>query len=95
MDVAPWEEAIGRVQAALGRLETALEKRLRQDAQRTDAEQEFHIMQDDRARLAVELDGALADGRALAQANAVAGKALERAADAIQSVLRRAGLEAE
>lgn len=95
MDVAPWDEAIGRMRAALGRLETALEKRMRQDAQRTDSEQEFHIMQDDRARLAVELDGALADSRALAQANAAADKALERAAHAIEAVLARAGAEAQ
>ncbi len=95
MDVAPWDEAMGRMRAALARLETALEKRLRQDAQRADAEQVFHIMQDDRARLAVELDGALADNRALAQANSAAGKALERAARAIEGVLAHAGAEPE
>ena len=95
MDVAPWDEAIGRMRAALGRLETALEKRLRQDAQRADAEQEFHIMQDDRARLAVELDGALADNRTLTTANAAAGKALARAAGAIEAVLARAGAPPE
>jgi hypothetical protein len=95
MDVAPLDDALGRMRAALARLEAALDKRLRHDAQRADAEQEFHHMQDDRARLAVELDGALADNRALAAAGAAAGKALSRAASAIESVLARAGARAE
>jgi hypothetical protein len=90
MDIAPLDEAMGRIRSALGRIEVALEKRMRLDAQRAGAEQEFHLMQDDRARLAVELDGALADTRALSAASAAASKALERAAAAIEAVLSRA-----
>lgn len=95
MDVTPLDEALSRTQAALARLEAAVEKRLRQEAQRADAEQEFHLMQDDRARLAVELDGALADARALSIANSAAGKALARAAAAIETVLIRAEAQGE
>jgi hypothetical protein len=89
MGVAPLDEALGRMRAALDRLDAAVEKRLRLEAKRGDADEELNLMQDDRARLAVELDGALADTRALVAANAVAGKALARAAEAIESVLAR------
>jgi len=89
MGVAPLDEALGRMRTALERLETAVEKRLRLEARRGDADEELNLMQDDRARLAVELDGALADTRALVAANAAAGKALVRAAVAIESVLAR------
>ncbi len=90
MDVAPWDEALDRMRAALERLEAVVEKKLRLEAKRADADEEFNLMQDDRARLAVELDGALADARALAAANAAATKALARAATAIEGVLERA-----
>jgi hypothetical protein len=89
MGVTPLDEALGRMRAALDRLEGAVEKRLRLEAKRGDADEELNLMQDDRARLAVELDGALADTRALVAANAAAGKALSRAAEAIESVLAR------
>jgi Domain of unknown function (DUF4164) len=95
MDITPLDEALTRTQTALARLEAAVEKRLRQEARRADAEQEFHLMQDDRARLAVELDGALADSRALSTANAAASKALARAAAAIETVLIRAEAQGE
>ena len=47
-------------------------------------------MQDDRSRLAVELDGALNRNRALSTANAAAAERLARASAAIEQVLRRA-----
>ena len=89
MGVGPLDEALGRMRAALDRLEAAVEKKLRLEAKRGDADVELNLMQDDRARLAVELDGALADTRALVAANAAAGKALARAAEAIEGVLAR------
>jgi len=89
MDVAPWDEALGRMRAALDRLETAVEKKLRVEAKRADVDEDLNLMQDDRARLAVELDGALADARTSAAANAAAANALARAASAIESVLAR------
>jgi len=89
MGVAPWNEALGRMRAALDRLEAAVEKKLRVAAKRADVDEELNLMQDDRARLAVDLDGALADARASGAANAAAAKSLARAAVAIESVLAR------
>jgi hypothetical protein len=89
MGAAPVDEALDRMRAALDRLDAAVEKRMRHEAKRSDSDEELNLMQDDRARLAVELDGALADTRALVAANAAAGKALARAAEAIESVLAR------
>jgi hypothetical protein len=47
-------------------------------------------MQDDRARLAVELDGALDRGRALEAANAEAAKRLAQASAALDGLIERA-----
>ena len=64
----------GRMRAAIDLLEAAIERRRRHDARRADADEEFAVMQDDRARLAVELDGAPAGNRALSAANAAAAE---------------------
>ena len=47
-------------------------------------------MQDDRARLAVELDGALDRNRGLSAANNEAAQRLARAGAAIRAILERA-----
>jgi hypothetical protein len=94
MGASPLDEAIGRMRMAIDRLETAIDIRRRHDARRADADEEFSLMQDDRARLAVELDGALADNRALAAANGAATAALARATATIEDLLARAGGEA-
>ena len=52
-------------------------------------------MQDDRSRLAVELDAALDRARALEAANAEAGERLARAAETIARVIERIGPPAE
>jgi hypothetical protein len=54
------DEAVKRLDAALGLLEAAVSRRLEAERQRGDLETELQIMQDDRARLAMELDGAVA-----------------------------------
>ena len=51
--------AVRRLENALGLLETSVSRRLDVERRRGDLETELQIMQDDRARLAVELDGAL------------------------------------
>lgn len=84
------DEAIRRMREAMERLETAIDIRRRQDSRRVDSDEEFSLMQDDRARLAVELDGALADSKSLATANAAAASAIGRAASAIEDLLARA-----
>jgi len=84
------DPAISRLRAALDRLETVVERRARLASAQIDAEAEFAIMQDDRARLAVELDAALDAQRALAEANSAAMERITRAAGTIERWIGRA-----
>jgi hypothetical protein len=81
------DPALKRVRAALDMLEVAIERRTRHDSARSDPQEELALMQDDRARLALELDGALERNRALLAANAEASKRVARAGAAIRSAL--------
>ena len=83
------DRALTRLAAAVGLLESAAERRMRHDEARANAEEEFALMQDDRSRLAVELDAALDRTRALEAANAEAGERLARAAATIAGVVER------
>jgi hypothetical protein len=85
----PLEPSLKRLRAAIDLLEAAIERRIRQDGARGDALEELALMQDDRARLAVELDGALDRNRALLSANNEAARRLSRAGAAIRAVLDR------
>ena len=90
MAADPLEPSLKRLRAALDLLEAAVERRIRQDGARGDIQEELALMQDDRARLAVELDGALDRNRQLLTANTEAGRRLSRAGAAIRAVLERA-----
>jgi hypothetical protein len=90
MALGPFEPSLRRMRAAIDLLEAALERRARRDASRGDADEELALMQDDRARLAVELDGALDRGRALEAANAEAAKRLARASAALDELIESA-----
>jgi chromosome segregation ATPase len=87
----PLDASLKRLRAAVDSLESAIERRTRLDASRTDAADEFALMQDDRARLATELDAALDRCKALETANDGAGKRIASASATIENVLRRAG----
>jgi hypothetical protein len=89
MSVDRLEPSLKRLRAALDLLEAAVERRVRQDGARGDAQEELALMQDDRARLAVELDGALDRNRGLLAANIEAARRVERASAAIRAVLER------
>ena len=89
MGADPLEPALKRLRGAIDLLEAAVERRSRQDGARGDAQEELALMQDDRARLAVELDGALDRNRALLAANQEAAQRLAQAGEAIRSVLER------
>ena len=78
-----------RLRAAIDMLEASIERRSRQDEARGDAHEELALMQDDRARLAVELDGALDRNRALLTANHEAASRLSEAGKAIRAVIER------
>jgi chromosome segregation ATPase len=84
------DDALKRLENALGLLEASVSRRVELERRRGDLETELQIMQDDRARLAVELDGALTRlNRAEAAAEDV-GVRVKRAIGAIESVLERA-----
>ena len=90
MSASKLDETLARMRRAVDRLESAVAIRRQYDTGRADADEEFTLMQDDRARLAVELDSALAENRALASANAAAANAIARAAAVIEDLLDRA-----
>ena len=83
------ERSLRRLAAAVDSLERAAERRMRHDEARASAEEEYALMQDDRSRLAVELDAALDRSRALEAANAEAGARLARAAQTIGAIIGR------
>jgi hypothetical protein len=80
---APAEAALRRLDGALRELEAALARRLDAERRRSDLEIELEVMQDDRARLATELDGTTAR---LVRAEAANDHAGRRLADAIATV---------
>ena len=84
------QAALKRLSAALDQLEAVAERRAQSDAVRTNLEEELAVMQDDRSRLAVELDGAVARGKTLAHANDEVARRLLRASATIGAVLGNA-----
>jgi hypothetical protein len=84
------ESSLKRLAAAVDTLEHAAERRMRQDDARANAEEEFALMQDDRSRLAVELDAALDRSRTLEAATHNAGERLAQAAQAIERIIEQA-----
>jgi hypothetical protein len=87
---ASLDAAMKRLNAALGLLEAAVTRRLEAERRRGDLETELQIMQDDRARLAVELDGAMARLRRVEAAAGDVGRRVERAVGVIRKVVERA-----
>jgi uncharacterized protein YicC (UPF0701 family) len=82
--------AVKRLDTALGLLEAAVTRRLEAERRRGDLETELQLMQDDRARLAVELDGTLARLHRVEAAASDVGRRVERAASVIRDVLGHA-----
>jgi small-conductance mechanosensitive channel len=84
------DAALKRLAAALDQLEAAAARRADAAAVGADLEEELAIMQDDRSRLAVELDGAIARANSLQIANAEVARRLERAGATVRSILAAA-----
>jgi hypothetical protein len=84
------DTALKRLAAALDRLDAACERRAKSDALRANLEDELVVMQDDRARLAVELDGAIARWKSLELANGEVARRLNAASAEIRGVLAEA-----
>jgi hypothetical protein len=89
------EKLLKRLASAVDALELAVDRRMRHDEARAAEQEEFALMQDDRSRLAVELDAAVDRSRTLESANGEAAKRLAHAARAIERVLGRLKPEAE
>ena len=89
------ETSLKRLAAAVDALEWATDMRMRHDDARATTQEEFALMQDDRSRLAVELDAAVDRSRALESANAEAAKRLAHATQAMERVLSRSAQDSE
>jgi hypothetical protein len=85
------EEAMKRLDMALGLLEASVSRRLEAEKRRGGLETELQLMQDDRARLAVELDGALTRLHRFEAAADDVGRRVRHAIGAVQTVLAQAG----
>ena len=81
---------VRRLNTALDQLEAASHRRAQHEAARANLEEELNILQDDRSRLAVELDGALARGKSVSLASHEVARRLERASATIRVVLGEA-----
>lgn len=84
---SPLDQAFAELDAALGQLEAAAQRRLDFERRRGDLESELTLMQDDRARLAVDLDGAIARLQSVESVAADAGRRLEAAMATIREVI--------
>lgn len=87
----PLDEALKRLEASLGLLEAAVTRRLESERSRADLETELQIMQDDRARLAVDLESASVRLERLEATREDVAKRVSRAVGAVRAVLDDAG----
>ena len=90
---ATLEVTLKRLAAALDYLEASSERRALADNLRVDREEELAIMQKDRSRLAIELEGALARLQRLDLASAEAARRLARAQERVRAALGEADAE--
>jgi len=88
--VDPLDSALARLLAALAGLEAAAGRKREMDLARSDLGEAFAAMQDDRSRLALELDAALARGQKLEAASDEVARRLESAAAAMAALARGA-----
>ncbi|MFO1150804.1 MAG: DUF4164 family protein [Alsobacter sp.] len=84
------EDAIARLRASLNALEAAAAHRREADRSKSTLETELALMQDDRARLAVELDGALARAQRLDGTTEELARRIDRAIGSVRSVIELA-----
>ncbi len=85
------DEAMKRLDMALGLLEASVSRRLEADKRRGGLETELQLMQDDRARLALELDGALTRLHRFEAATDDVSRRVRLAIGAVETVLAEAG----
>lgn len=85
------EDAVIRLESALSQLEAVTHRRLETERRRGDLEMELTLMQDDRARLAADLDGTMARLSRVEGAAGDVGRRLDRAMGTIREVIEAAG----
>jgi chromosome segregation ATPase len=85
------EEALRRLEAALGKIEDSLDQRLEGQAAVAGLEGELHRLGTDRSRLAQALDVAEAKVARLDDVNAQVSRGLVAAMESIRDVLARHG----
>ena len=85
--MATLEEAAKRLDAALQLLEISVGRRFDTEGRRADLETELQIMQDDRARLAVELESTAARLQQVEAVTDDVGRRVHRAIGAVRDVL--------
>lgn len=87
---ASLDDALRRLDGALGQLELSVSRRLETERRRGDLETELQIMQDDRARLAVDLDGTTAQLGRVEAVTEDLGRRVTRALTSVAEVLAKA-----
>lgn len=81
------DDALRRLAAALERLETTAARRVEAELSHADLEEELAVMRDDRSRLGLELDAALARASALEKARDEVLSRIDRASHGIRAAL--------
>lgn len=88
---SPLDDAMKRLDVALGLLEASVSRRLDAERRRGGLETELQLMQDDRSRLAEELDGALTRLNRYEIATDDVSRRVQLAMLAVRNVLAEAG----
>ncbi|MGJ0396807.1 MAG: DUF4164 family protein [Methylocystis sp.] len=81
------EADIAELQMAIAQLERTVAGRLEDEASNAELQEELAIMQDDRSRLALDLDAALARQNALEKSRDEALRRLEAASEGVAAAL--------
>ena len=91
-DEAPrLDEALRRLASALDQLEAATARRAAAEAARADLTEELAVMQDDRARLALDLDAALARAKRLEATSQQVSRRLDKTSASIRTLIETGG----
>ncbi|MFA6204969.1 MAG: DUF4164 family protein [Methylocystis sp.] len=88
------EAAVAELQTALAQLERTVAAKLEDELSSAELEEELAIMQDDRSRLALDLDAALARQNALEKSRDEVLRRLEAASEGVAAALGAADVAA-
>lgn len=86
------EAAVAELQTALAQLERTVAAKLEDELSSAELEEELAIMQDDRSRLALDLDAALARQNTLEKSRDEVLRRLEAASEGVTAALGAAGV---